>query len=154
MQGCYPLTLRAVFIPFVPAHAPSQSSRQRSCEGASHTVPSPHVGEGQGGGWRRRTAREPAFSAQFPEIRSLGAGFCPASDWKQPLCSLYPPPCPSPTWGEGTLWHRSSTPLTLHSRSCQNMCACVSACAGTNGGPISPKMTRRPAAARCRPTAV
>src|SRR6266850_1919822 len=42
-----------------------------------------------------------------------------------------PPPCPSPTWGEGTLWHRSSTLLTLHSRSCQNMCACAGACAGT-----------------------
>src|SRR5215813_14872657 len=33
---------------------------------------------------------------------------CPASDCKQPQCLLYPPPCPSPTWGEETLWHRSS----------------------------------------------
>src|SRR6266850_5817886 len=142
----------------------SQSSRQSSCEGASHTVPSPiaredgrkrpYVGgrdrEGGGDGAPRANLLQRADSRN----QESWSSFCPASDWKQPQCWLYPPPCPSPTWGEGTLWHRSSTPLTLHSRSCQNMCACVSACAGTNGGPISPKMTRRPAAARCRPTAV
>src|SRR5262249_30730576 len=29
-----------------------------SCEGARHNVPSPLVGEGQGGGWQRSTERE------------------------------------------------------------------------------------------------
>src|SRR6266478_4141364 len=53
----------------------SQSSRQKSCEDASHTVPSPHAGEGQGGGWRRCTARELIFSAWILKIGSLGAEF-------------------------------------------------------------------------------
>src|SRR5258707_2070592 len=29
---------------------------------------------------------------------------------KQMQCLLYPPPCPSPTWGEGTLLRRSAQP--------------------------------------------
>src|SRR5262245_13272514 len=43
------------------------------------------------------------------------------SNWKQPLCLLYPLPVPPPHWGEGTLWHRSS-----HLPRC--MCVHVSTC--------------------------
>jgi len=35
-----------------------------------------------------------------------------ASDTKQTQWSFYPSPCPSPTRGEGTLWHCSARPET------------------------------------------
>jgi hypothetical protein len=72
-----------------------------------HSVPSPHVGEGQGEGWRR-APRANLLQRADSENQESWSGVCQASDWKQPQCLLYPPPCPSPTWGEGTLWHRSS----------------------------------------------
>jgi hypothetical protein len=50
------MSLNRLLVPFVPAEAPGHAhisdSAAESCEGACRTVPSPHVGEGQGGGWR------------------------------------------------------------------------------------------------------
>src|SRR5262249_55807862 len=54
----------------------------------------------------------------------------PASDWKQPLWLLYPPPCPSPAWGEGTLWHSSSH---LSHYICVRVSTCIHARALSRG---------------------
>jgi hypothetical protein len=95
-------------------------TRRRGCGWAEqcHNVPSPHrpsqtgvnalmPGEGQGGGADTHRARS-CFSRSDSENQESRSGICPASDWKQPGCLLHPPPCPSPAWGEGTLWHRPS----------------------------------------------
>jgi hypothetical protein len=89
----------------------SQSSQQQSCEDARHTVPSPHAGEGQGGGGDKSPSAK-LLSAQILGNQESRSGICPAWHWKQPLCWLYPPPCPSPAWGEGTLWHCSAQAQT------------------------------------------
>src|SRR5215813_1954102 len=77
-----------------------------SCEGACHSVPSPLVGEGQGEGYNNSAASllesainngaQPSFSSPCTSL-ALGA-------------RRHPSPCPSPTRGEGTLWHCSAQP--------------------------------------------
>src|SRR5258705_11575393 len=39
------------------------------------------------------------------DSRTTAGCICCVSDTKHMQCEFYPPPCPSPTWGEGTLWH-------------------------------------------------
>jgi hypothetical protein len=78
-----------------------------SCEGWCHTVPSPLVGEGQGEGWRRTP------SVRFLRLQTRKDSWLNFLErrLKQKQCVFYPSPCPSPTRGEGTLWHGSAQPL-------------------------------------------
>src|SRR6266478_1941848 len=89
-----------------------------SCEGACHTVPSPHVGEGQGEGWRQSTRCE----ADPVQVRDIESAVIESRIGDTGRCLLYPPPCPSPTWGEGTLWHRSAQ-WQASIRVCARRCA-------------------------------
>jgi hypothetical protein len=85
----------------------SPQARCVSCEDASHTVPSPHAGEGQGGGGdsapratllqRADSENQESWSGVYPD--RIGNNRCACCT---PSLSL------SPAWGEGTLWHRSS----------------------------------------------
>src|SRR5215470_10095109 len=91
----------------------------------------PPCGGGTGRGVATRTVRE-AASVSDSENQESWSGICPASDRQQPLCLLYPPPCPSPAWGEGTVRHAPSH-LTQRARGeFPKMCACPSASAGTH----------------------
>src|SRR5437867_2214314 len=82
-------------------------TRKRACGWAEqcHSVPSPHVGEGQGGGYNTHRicflsdARQMQTAVVLESAHRLSSGSA--------LCR-HPPPCPSPTWGEGTVWRASS----------------------------------------------
>src|SRR5882757_10023593 len=74
-----------------------------SCEGACHTVPSPHVGEGQGEGWRQSTRCE----ADPVQVRDIESAVIESRIGDTVRCLLYPSPCPSPTWGQGNrIWKK------------------------------------------------
>src|SRR6266478_1941849 len=69
-----------------------------------HSVPSPHVGEGQGGGYNKQRPVSPIRDS----ITALSISrTCTGSASHRVLCR-HPSPCPSPTWGEGTVWHAPS----------------------------------------------
>src|SRR5262249_49010807 len=46
-------------------------------------------------------------SSMLGSVRSCSR---PTSELKHAYCLLYPSPCPSPTRGEGTMWHCSAQP--------------------------------------------
>src|SRR5262249_2753600 len=70
----------------------------------------PPCGGGTGRGVATRHKAEGLDPCTDP--RTAACYMCWTSDVKQTQCSLYPSPCPSPTRGEGTLWHRSAQPQT------------------------------------------
>src|SRR5258705_11668898 len=96
-----------------------------------NSVPSPHVGEGQGGG---TTGTASVCYADPTNIRSR---FLSSS---RLVFHRHPPPCPSPTWGEGTVWRAPSQLSAADSE----MCACPSACAGTTAASFVPNTLERP----------
>jgi hypothetical protein len=53
-----------------------------------------------------------------PEARTLDLMFVS----KRMQCLKYPPPCPSPAWGEGTLWHCSAQPQAAFACILANVC--------------------------------
>src|SRR5262249_38473055 len=65
------------------------------------------------GGWKLRERTAPSREPKTP--------LCVFTIWvrkagESTLSSLNPPPCPSPTRGEGTLWHTPSPSQTLRTK--------------------------------------
>src|SRR6266446_8560280 len=87
----------------------SRIAQVLSCEGACHTVPSPHVGEGQGEGWRQGTRCE----ANPVQVRDIESAVIESRIGDTGRCLLYPPPCPSPTWGPHGGRERCGTALPI-----------------------------------------
>ncbi len=100
-----------------------------SCEGACPTVPSPLVGEGQGEGWRRLTGREACPDA------STEAGCICLLDrrYRADAVRVVPLSLSLPHKGGGNAVALLCPTLSQHSRIRSQMCACLSAFAGTNG---------------------
>src|SRR5689334_23657612 len=87
-------------------------------EDARHMVPSPRVGEGQGEGWPQSTEDEAPPNWKTANGRWAGL----IRSWIRPKTSAaVPSPCPSPTRGEGTLWHCSAHLPVTHPRPAPEM---------------------------------
>src|SRR5882762_8888619 len=100
--------------------------RMRACGWAErcHIVPSPHAGEGQGGGYNRHGI---FLLSETQRMLPRFLGLCARVPLRLVL-HRHPPPCPSPAWGEGTVWHAPSQLSAADSE----MCASPSAQAGTH----------------------
>src|SRR5262245_19527001 len=108
----------------------SQATPVESCEGARHIVPSPLVGEGQGGGWRWRTTREAISSPRFGYRESLERAFS-GIELETAAEFVVPPSLSLPHKG-GRNDVALLGPNWDPAYALRKMCACLSAKAGTH----------------------